>query len=381
MSVYSVKNKGWRYDFTLKGNRYTECWFPTKREALRAEAQKREELSNPPQLVETLKPAATQDVAEAGKVVTQTDMTFLEMVNLRLDHVKAYNSPRHYQEHFYMAKRWVKEWGNLPANAITRNMVERFVIQRKMVSAHVANKEIRYLRSTFNFALKNEIIAKNPANGLDFFPEDKSLRYVPTPDDLDKVIEQADEDTRDYLWALRDTMARVGEINALKWDDVDLENQFVVLYTRKKKGGHRTPRKIPMTNRLHNILSRRYEKRNNELPWIFWHEYPDRKTGQIKKGPYQDRKRLMKGLCEKAGVRYFRFHAFRHSGASVMERERVSIGSIQRLLGHENRLTTEIYLHSLDQSERDAISIFEAAGKKSHTESHTEQKRSYGSSP
>ena len=27
MSVYSVKGKGWRYDFTLKGIRYTEAWF------------------------------------------------------------------------------------------------------------------------------------------------------------------------------------------------------------------------------------------------------------------------------------------------------------------------------------------------------------------
>ncbi len=25
MSVYSVKGKGWRYDFTLKGHRYTEA--------------------------------------------------------------------------------------------------------------------------------------------------------------------------------------------------------------------------------------------------------------------------------------------------------------------------------------------------------------------
>ena len=33
MSVYSVKGKGWRYDFTRKGARYTEAWFKTKKEA------------------------------------------------------------------------------------------------------------------------------------------------------------------------------------------------------------------------------------------------------------------------------------------------------------------------------------------------------------
>ena len=56
----------------------------------------------------------------------------------------------------------------------------------------------------------------------------------------------------------------------------------------------------------------------------------------------------MKTLCKKADVKYFRYHALRHLGASILDRANVNIGSIQRLLGHENRITTEIYLHSID---------------------------------
>lgn len=41
----------------------------------------------------------------------------------------------------------------------------------------------------------------------------------------------------------------------------------------------------------------------------------------------------------------------------------------QRLLGHENRTTTEIYLHSVANSERDAIRILELVREKSHTDS------------
>ena len=33
MSVYSKKGKGWRYDFMLNGQRYTEAWFKTKKAA------------------------------------------------------------------------------------------------------------------------------------------------------------------------------------------------------------------------------------------------------------------------------------------------------------------------------------------------------------
>lgn len=85
----------------------------------------------------------------------------------------------------------------------------------------------------------------------------------------------------------------------------------------------------------------------------------------------------MKSLCRKAGVRYFRFHALRHSGASVMDNNNVPIGAIQRILGHENRTTTEIYLHSISGEERRAIDAFEKASRNPHTVSHTPKKRSY----
>lgn len=58
-----------------------------------------------------------------------------------------------------------------------------------------------------------------------------------------------------------------------------------------------------------------------------------------------------------------------------MDRNNVPIGAIQRILGHENRSTTEIYLHSIGDSERQAIDVLEREsngyGKISHMDSHT----------
>ena len=106
------------------------------------------------------------------------------------------------------------------------------------------------------------------------------------------------------------------------------------------------------------------------MPWVFWHTHQCRQTAEAKTGHYTDRKTFMKTLCRKAGVKYFRFHALRQSGASLMDACNVPIGSIQRILGHENRTTTEIYLHSIGESERAAIAVFEKARQKSHTDSH-----------
>ena len=56
---------------------------------------------------------------------------------------------------------------------------------------------------------------------------------------------------------------------------------------------------------------------------------------------------------------YFRYHALRHFGASMLDQANVPIGSNQRILGHENRFTTEIYLNGISDSERLAMDAFD----------------------
>jgi len=357
MSSYFKKGKGWRFDFTLMGIRYTEAWFKTKKEAAQAEAKKREELK---------KPAPWQG--------TPTDTDFLTLLNRRLDHLKAYKSASYYRDNCYMGKRWVKLWGKLNCRDISTDMVEHYILKRKKVSPYTANTEIRSLRACFNFAKKKKMLEQNPLDGIDFFPVEKRVKYVPPIEDIDIVFQSADQDTKNYLYAISETMARVGEINNLKWQDVNLHDRYVILYTRKKRGGHLTPRKVPLTTRLHGILSRLHEHMDEQIPWVFWHRFYDRNNRTWKTGPYGYRKRLLNSLCKKAGVKYFSYHALRHAGASILDNNNVPIGSIQKILGHENRTTTEIYLHSLGNSEREAIDTFERVSNFSHTDSHTKKK-------
>ena len=126
-----------------------------------------------------------------------------------------------------------------------------------------------------------------------------------------------------------------------------------------------------MTRKLHEVLSRRFQERDVKKPWVFWHRYWSRKQGRHVEGPHDDRKKIMRKLCTNAKVKYFRFHPIRHSGASILDGNNVPLVAIQRILGHENRKTTEIYLHSMGDLERNAMTIFEQAREKSHTDSHT----------
>ncbi len=104
MAVYFIKNKGYRYEFVLKGKRHTKAWFKTKTAAKLAEAKRREELENPD-------PSVQEE---------PTDMAFLDLVNIRLDHIQDRKSEIYYEEHVYKARKWVEEWGNLNCGDISK---------------------------------------------------------------------------------------------------------------------------------------------------------------------------------------------------------------------------------------------------------------------
>jgi len=336
--------RGWRYDFRLQKTRFTKTGYKTKREAKEAQAKRREELTTPIPMSETLTP---------------TDMAFFTLVNKRLDFVRAYHSASHYASYRSNAKKWIKKWGKLSCDEISCDMVQTHLLKRSKVSNYTSNLDLRCLRSLFNFGITRKWIKNNPTVGISYFPIEKKLKYIPKKEEIQKVLDCADTDTQDYLRVIKDTMGRMTEINRLKWKDVSFDKKFVVLYTRKKKGSNLTPRKIPMTEKLFEVLSRRYESRDKSKPWVFWHRYWSKKEGDWVEGPYKERRRIMKTLCRKAGVQYFRFHTFRHFGASVLDNANVATGSIQRILGHENRRTTENYLHSIGEAERDAMMIYE----------------------
>ena len=126
-----------------------------------------------------------------------------------------------------------------------------------------------------------------------------------------------------------------------------------------------------MTGRLYEILKKRFLARNVAQPRVFCNTYVDWKTKETRTGPFRYRKAILKTLCKKAGVVRFSYHSLRHSGASIMANQNVPIGAIQKILGHENRTTTEIYLHNIGNIEREAMVTYEQATKKSHTDSHT----------
>jgi len=88
-----------------------------------------------------------------------------------------------------------------------------------------------------------------------------------------------------------------------------------------------------MTGKLREVLFRRYQNRDAKKPWVSWRVYEDHKTAKKWLGPFNYRREILMSLCDKAKVRYFTFHAIRHAGASLMDRNNAPIGAIQKTPG------------------------------------------------
>ena len=344
MSVYFVRGNGYRFDFTVNGRRYTSGYFKKKGDAKKAEAKKRQEIANPP-----------------GE---SRDLPFYELMQRRLAHLQVYASEGHFKDTHAMGKRAVRRFKKMLCSEITPEMVEKFIRWRaKQSSPHAANRDLVYLRSAFRWGSKKRFIDNDPTFSVEFFPVEKRVKYVPTPEEVDKIIAVAEPEVADYIWVIRETLARVSEINRMQWSDVNLRERYVVLWTRKKRGGVKTPRRIPMTTTLFEILTRRFRERNRQIPYVFWHRYWSRKEGKWKVGPYGDRSKIMRTLCKNAKVKYFRYHAIRASQASVVAHLGTPLLVVSHLLGHNNSQVTELYISKvgagIDKAARDALVKYE----------------------
>ena len=154
------------------------------------------------------------------------------------------------------------------------------------------------------------------------------------------MLAVASPDEQIFLTCYLSTGARRAEIFRLTWDDVNFNARTLRLGTKKSRDGSMKYRTLSMNSRLYETLQRQYKIRDKKSPYVFTFE----KTGQ----PYKYRQKLMKGLCKRAGIRQFGFHALRRYVASILsDKHKVSSKAIQNVLGHESQSTTEKYLQKI----------------------------------
>ncbi|MFS9149159.1 site-specific integrase [Streptococcus sp. DTU_2020_1001019_1_SI_AUS_MUR_006] len=167
------------------------------------------------------------------------------------------------------------------------------------------------------------------------------------------------------------TGCRFGEVVALEWSDIDLENGTVsisknynrflkLIGTPKSKAGVRT---ISIDKKTVNML-RLYKNRQRQL----YLQSGARASSVVFATPtreYQNlatRQEALDRRCAEISIPRFTFHAFRHTHASLLLNAGISYKELQYRLGHATlAMTMDIYSHLSADKEKEAVSYFEKA--------------------
>jgi integrase len=138
---------------------------------------------------------------------------------------------------------------------------------------------------------------------------------------------------------------RLGELLALRWEDVNLDARRVIV-RRAVSAGVEGPTKswqarfVPLADNAASALARLavrgdYTSRDD---YVFCSRLGRRLDGSALRRRY-------KSARNAAGLRPLRFHSLRHAAGSLVARE-AGAHFVQAFLGHSRLSTTERYLHA-----------------------------------
>jgi integrase len=196
-------------------------------------------------------------------------------------------------------------------------------------------------------------VSNNPFLGTEKQPHDRLPQYTPPLEDILKVLMAANRKERVFLDCYLQTGARRSEIYRWTWtDDINLEKREYRLGTRKNRTGSMEYEWFPMTDDLYDSSSWWWKNRPIKSSLYV---FTDDQIGPHYGKPYKERRHFMAGLCKRAGVKQFGFHALRRFVASVLADSGKSSNAIRRILRHKNIRTTELYIQNINNDLKDTL--------------------------
>jgi integrase len=271
--------------------------------------------------------------------------------------------------------------GNRPAVDVTTREVNRLLdtVAARSASPRTVNKHRQLICAIYNYASSTATfeLEQNPAAGADRRPEPERARldyYSPAeveilasaladgthrdPDapavDPSEAEARSREDLQDaeLIRVAAYTGLRRGELLALRWRDVELEQRKVIVSRaisadqEATSTKSRKAREVPIPDQAAVALRRLRERGDFRASddFVFTNRLGRRLDGSAL------RRRVARAR-DAAGLRKLRFHDLRHTYGSLLVAAGVDLASVKSAMGHSRITTTERYLHARSASE------------------------------
>lgn len=218
------------------------------------------------------------------------------------------------------------------------------------LSNHMIHLLFQLVNRLFSNADSKNLIRKNPCLGV-ILPKQEIKKIKPLSlieqRRLEKIAKQ-EKNGEIIVVALRLGL-RIGEISALKWENIDFEKKQLHVKETYQRLNNSSPdttlaigpvktissnRIIPLTDQMIKLFSE--IKEDNIYPFVF----------QTRGKPMEPRliTYYFHKIRNKAGLSEIHFHQLRHTFATRLLESKVPITSISELLGHRStQMTLDIY--------------------------------------
>ena len=177
---------------------------------------------------------------------------------------------------------------------------------------------LRYLSNEEESRLLKELAPDREGSGLK--PMAERSEYMKT----------MMQDAYDLVVLLLDTGARYSEIANIEWSRIDLAERSIHLWRSKVQN----ETVLYMTDRVYEVLSRRFATRTT--PYVF--------TNRDGKARGYCTQSIRKAIL-RAGLQDVRVHTLRHTHASRLIQNGMSVYEVREILGHSDIKTTMRYAH------------------------------------
>jgi integrase len=250
-------------------------------------------------------------------------------------------------------------FGDTQLRLISKDSVQSFLTAKAQGDS--SWKTVKHIRTVFGgileAAVRDELLASNPVRKTRMPRRAHVEEKAPiSPESLRALLERLPEPSRSIASLLAMTGLRIGELLALRWQDIDFDKgSFSVRQTVYE--GHfdvpkskRSKRTLPLGPVCAQILA------SLRKPGV----EPSALVFSTRNGSPLSRRNLLnrqlKPACKSLGLTGANWHWLRHAHATLLDSVGAALGTVQALLGHASpEVTREVYIGSVPENARTAV--------------------------
>jgi len=261
----------------------------------------------------------------------------------------------------------LKDRANRRVSEVTSTLVGKIFRDVTVNSGPVeANHLKRLARAIWNHAIKHHgMNIRNPWTTIKDNQESPREQWI-KPDQMPALFKAIDsinnQDAADIFRLCLFTGARSGNVKAMRWDQLDLNANVWTIGSAHHK--NKRVHSIPLPPPAVSILKRRV---GVSAEWVF----PSSSSAGHVTNIYASWKEALTAFAAEVGSAEapdIRIHDLRHTTASWLVGQGVSLPMVGKLLGHTTTVTTARYAHLATDPVREALEKITAAMGSTTTE-------------